>query len=256
MMYALVQDQGLREYMEDTHIIEENIFPGMDILGVFDGHGGGFVSDYLQKNFVNVFKEVMRTGALSIIEALYHTVKGLVDTIPVQNAFTCGSTYLVCVKYGDVLYCVNAGDCRAIVNVGNSAFQITKDHKPHMQSEFERIQRLGGSVSFHPNDVPRVNGNLAVSRSMGDLYLFPLVTWEPEGFMLTLNPQYNVLAIASDGVWDVMTNQDVIDICIRHIIQNEGVVAASTLQQAAQEVLHVSRARGSGDNITLILKVL
>jgi protein phosphatase 1L len=255
-MFIVAQDQGFRPYMEDTYYVEENIINGVSLYAVFDGHGGSFVAEYLQNSVGSVFKELMRTNTMSIVEVIYTTLKVMTENVPISHGMHCGSTCLICVKYGDVLYFANSGDCRAIMNSGPNVIQVTHDHKPNSPSEYDRITGLGGMVTYNPNDAPRVMGNLAVSRSIGDFSLFPFVTWEPEGFVIQYNNNNNILVMASDGLWDTMTNKEVMDIFISDIISSHGVVTQSNLENSARKCIHIAKLKGSMDNITVLVKIL
>ena len=61
------------------------------------------------------------------------------------------------------IWCGNAGDSRCIAGVNGEAIALSNDHKPNDPSEMERIVNAGGFVEFN-----RVNGNLALSRALGD----------------------------------------------------------------------------------------
>ena len=62
-----------------------------------------------------------------------------------------------------MIYCGNAGDSRAVACVAGRAVSLSYDHKPSIQAERERIISAGGWVDWN-----RVNGNLALSRALGD----------------------------------------------------------------------------------------
>lgn len=77
---------------------------------------------------------------------------------------------------------------------------------------YSRVEKLGGKVevSAQTGWVPRVQGHLAVSRSLGDIRLKEPVTFvsaEPEYSEYVLGPNDQFFLIASDGIWDVMHNQ-------------------------------------------------
>jgi serine/threonine protein phosphatase PrpC len=63
------------------------------------------------------------------------------------------------------LFVANAGDSRAVLCRGGRAIALTEDHKPFQDREMERIRKAGGFVT----EQGRVNGNLNLSRSIGDL---------------------------------------------------------------------------------------
>lgn len=253
-MYVVQFDQGMREYMEDTFVTEENILPGINLYAVFDGHGGDYVSEYLKDNFMATFKRNLETEKESIENLMINTLKSLVVNMDQLQAKTCGSTCLIALVYNKILYIFNIGDCRAIINDGfETTHQISFDHKPNKESEKKRIEELGGFITY--NDVPRVNGNLAVSRSIGDFYLHPLVTWSPELTIMNLTPANNILVLASDGVWDVLTNNYVMQI-ILETMKTSPYITQYVLNEAAQKIIRFARYNGSGDNITVIIVLI
>jgi protein phosphatase PTC2/3 len=77
-----------------------------------------------------------------------------------------GSTAITVLIRDNKLYCANAGDSRAIASKNGTLVQLSHDHKPNNPEEMDRIFNAGGWVEFN-----RVNGNLALSRALGD-FLF------------------------------------------------------------------------------------
>lgn len=63
----------------------------------------------------------------------------------------------------------------------------------------------------------RVMGELAVSRAIGDHCLRPYVIPEPELLMVERTPDDEVLVMASDGLWDVMNNQEAVDMALHSL---------------------------------------
>jgi hypothetical protein len=88
----------------------------------------------------------------------------LVCNLP-DHAIHAGATAIVAVIVGKTLTVANAGDSRAVLCRDGDAFPLSFDHKPQSEIERGRIQKAGGFV----NQVGRVNGNLNLSRSIGDL---------------------------------------------------------------------------------------
>jgi protein phosphatase 1L len=167
----------------------------------------------------------------------------------------CGSTFILATKHNNALYIANVGDSRGILINNNGIHGETYDHKP--DKEEDRIKKAGGFVTFNMHDVPRVNGNLALSRSIGDFYLSPAVTWTPDIYIITLenvNTQYNILVLASDGIWDVFDNEEISGIIQRKVHEQD--ITPNVLKQIGEEILHAARMRGSSDNVTLILSVV
>jgi hypothetical protein len=77
----------------------------------------------------------------------------------------------------------------------------------YREDEEVRIKELGGRVIFWGRW--RVEGVLAVSRAIGDVNLKPYVTCDPEITTHALTPDDQYLILASDGLWDVMSNEEV-----------------------------------------------
>ncbi|GAB9471931.1 hypothetical protein Gpo141_00009127 [Globisporangium polare] len=133
-----------------------------------------------------------------------------------------GSTAVGVLLYEDVIYTVNIGDCRAVMCRSGDAVELTRDHKPNDPSEQSRIESLGGTVKWHgyvdaqgepiePYGAYRINGNLAVARAIGDRDLRPFVSGEPEVKAFKRDEHRDeFIVIASDGLWDVFTSEEVV----------------------------------------------
>lgn len=144
------------------------------------------------------------------------------------------------------IHVANAGDSRAIIVQRNGRAQpLTEDHKPHRPDEMKRIKNAGGTVQFF--GVWRVQGVLAVSRSIGDRLLKPYVTAAPEVTRYTVSSKDAYLLIASDGLWDVLSNSEAASLLMA--AQKQGIKPQAAAQLLVQEAL----LRGSADNITVMV---
>lgn len=154
-----------------------------------------------------------------------------------------GSTALVALILDDVIYFASAGDGAGTVyrGGGGEPEQLSFAHKPDEPSEKRRIEALGGFVDGH--DCARLNGVLAVSRGIGDLSLKHWVSAEPEIRKMRIGQNDEFLVISSDGMTDVLLEAEVGPI----------VEAASNVQAAAQELVDVSLAEGSTDNVGVLV---
>ena len=83
-----------------------------------------------------------------------------------------------------------------------AAVPITNDHKPELTAERRRIESLGGFVSYI--GCWRAMGILAMSRAIGDLFLKPYVSAEPEVSVVPVGASDEFVVLGSDGLWDVI----------------------------------------------------
>lgn len=137
-----------------------------------------------------------------------------------------GTTAVVAVIVDDAIHVANAGDSRAVLcrrpggaGAPRTAVALTTDHKPASPSEAARIRAAGGFVSSI-GGVTRVNGNLSLSRAIGDLQYkgdasrgraHQVVTAEPDVRTSPLQPGDEFLLLACDGVWDVVDRQAAVE---------------------------------------------
>ena len=253
-MLMVWEDIGSRDYMEDRISFDEDLFNGFSYYAVFDGHGGAQVSTFLKLNMKQAVKnELLKQnteGVYNIPQALFHAFLTIIKNIPYLMSTETGSTAVVLLKKDSKIWVANCGDSRAIMNSGHDAVALTDDHKPNRTDEYNRIVKLGGKV-FKPtgNDVYRVNGNLAVSRAIGDFALAPFVTWKPEIYSYNLTSKNSYILIGTDGIWDVLSNDDVVNIINKSIMEQEW-------KQIGNKLISLSRYRHSGDNIACILIIM
>jgi len=109
--------------------------------------------------------------------------------------------------------------------------------------ERERIHKLGGFVM----DNGRVNGILGVARSLGDFYLSPYVSPEPYVMGIQLTDAISFVVFACDGCFDVITDQEAVDIVKSSLVTNRDPNVAATALRDRAFLL------GSGDNISVIV---
>lgn len=107
----------------------------------------------------------------------------MICTLP-DHPIHAGATAVVAVMIGKTLVVANAGDSRAVLCRDGAAFALSYDHKPQQEREINRIRRAGGFV----NQFGRVNGNLNLSRSIGDLKYKQAFFLPPADQMITAEP--------------------------------------------------------------------
>lgn len=151
----------------------------------------------------------------------------------------------------------NAGDSRSVLGLKGEAKPLSFDHKPGNPGEHSRILNAGGFVEFD-----RVNGNLALSRAIGDFEFkqgttLPaeeqIVTAEPEIVSHTATGEEEFLVLACDGIWDCLSNQQVVDIVRRGIARG---MALDTITENVIDRCLAPDAEMGGigcDNMTLCI---
>lgn len=204
--------QGWRINMEDshTHILSLPDDPGTAFFAVYDGHGGATVAQYAGKHlhkFVlkrpeykdNVEKALQQVSAIHVfvyIASMIILTKFVILSILRMQAFLdidyemlyneswgeqmAGSTAVVVLIKNNRLYCANAGDSRAVACINGRVETLSMDHKPNNEAESKRINEGGGWVEFN-----RVNGNLALSRALGDFVFKRNENKKPEDQIVT-----------------------------------------------------------------------
>ncbi|XP_022733279.1 probable protein phosphatase 2C 39 isoform X3 [Durio zibethinus] len=139
------------------------------------------------------------------------------------------------------LVIANVGDSRAVICKNGEAVQLSVDHEP--STEKERIENRGGFVSNFPGDVARVDGQLAVARAFGDKSLKKHLSSEPDVTVEMIDDDTELIILASDGLWKVMTNKEAVD-AIRNI---------KDAQSAAKHLTEEAVKRNSTDDISCIV---
>ena len=184
----------------------------------------------------NKFSEISK----NLKESFYKIDNDLLKSKQSFDTEKSGSTVCVGILNSKNLILANIGDSRAILCSYNKSWkssQLTKDHKPKDKSEYKRIIASGGTVSRMINvekndeeigpyrvwDKTQDKGpGLAMSRSIGDGQAKNLgVLAEPDIFEYTLNEGDKFIVCASDGIWEYLSNDDVMNI-IKDIYENEG----------------------------------
>lgn len=233
-------------------------------FGVYDGHGGDkaaiFTGEHLHKiiksteafqkgNLIDALKE----GFLSCDQAI------LRDADMRDDDSGCAATSVLITPQS--IYCGNAGDSRTIMSSNGFAKPLSYDHKPSNEGEKTRIYSAGGYV-----DMGRVNGNLALSRGIGDFEFKKNMDLPAEEQIVTCYPdviQHQIdyssdefIVLACDGIWDCLTSQKCVE-CIRR-----GIYEHKSLIKICEEIMELCCAPtsdGSGigcDNMSIIIVAL
>jgi len=213
--------------MEDAHCHILSLSPedpDAAYFGVFDGHGGAkvaaFSANNLHRHIVQrpEYSEGNIEGALRKGFMECDTVMKTEESLKDEMA---GCTAVVTLLKDKELWCANAGDSRCVAGISGVAHPLSVDHKPMDVKEKARIEAAGGFVEFN-----RVNGNLALSRAMGD-FVFKMndklsqseqiVTCDPDIVHEVITEKWDFFILACDGIWDVLSSQEVVDFVVERI---------------------------------------
>ena len=169
----ITKNKGPRPTMEDFVINEK--FKDIQLVGVFDGHGGDYISKHLPLYMSKLLSKIHanRYDKLEIINLIRsHYVAIDIQFLNNKNIqlMNTGSTSALAMCFDKKIYTIHSGDSRCIVFTKDKLIHSTKDHKPHVPTERKRIEsskHIPSKVLFI-HGIPRINGKLAVSRGFGD----------------------------------------------------------------------------------------
>jgi serine/threonine protein phosphatase PrpC len=281
--YAYSTSKGnIRDYNEDTITVRKIIDPKdknnyFYIFAIYDGHGGNGCSIYLKNNLYKNITECSMIGlknAINLTEQNFLEYEGVNQYGELDD--TSGSCASIVLIKNKKCIIANVGDSRCILFKNKRLFFATKDHKPNSHSEKRRIESAGGSVFQSTAIVPlyqngkmiempwRVNpGRLSVSRTFGDIEIKlekfggkkNVVVSTPDIVEFELNDQYNFLVIACDGVFDVLSNMEILE-CIKIVLKinkNKKRKINELCGDCASMIMKSSLAKGSFDNVSCIV---
>ncbi|KAL7137829.1 hypothetical protein ABFS83_10G120000 [Erythranthe nasuta] len=256
-------DIGGRLHMEDTHVCIPDLAmnfgssvcgdEAVSFYGVFDGHGGKgaaqFVRDHLPRIIVEDADfplELEKVITRSFVEADTAFAKSCF----IESTLSSGTTALTAMIFGRSLLVANAGDCRAVLSRCGVAIEMSKDHRPCCANERSRVESLGGFV-----DDGYLNGQLGVTRALGDWHIKGLKEWEkggplsaePELKLTTLTNEDEFLIIGSDGIWDVFRSQNAVDFARRRLQEHNSV------KLCCKDIVNEAKKRGAMDNLTVVM---
>ena len=157
-----------------------------------------------------------------------------------------GSTAVVSMLSKSQIWVANCGDSRAVLLRGGKALQLSSDQTAAREDEVKRIEGAGGEI-YYLQDCARVQGVLAMSRSIGDNYLHPFVIPDPEHTVLPRTPDDELLILASDGLWDKVGNQEACDVAKRCLARAraKGASRRAAAKCAASVLLKSAQSKGA-----------
>jgi len=259
--FGVSRAMGSRDHQEDEYTCIDNLSAGKGsaYFAIFDGHGGDLFSSYSSSHLHQTIFESDSFKAGNYDEAIREGIiqedKELFEKYKEQRG---GSTATVCIITENKLYLGNVGDSRAVLAVKEGdelcAKRISRDHKPDDADEKARINKAGGVVWQG-----RVRGTecaINMSRAIGDFaHKAPLnnadADWiASEPFIatpVTLSPAVKFIVLASDGLWDVASDEKVVQAVSTMYLNGE------TPDEIAKELTNFCANKPLADNTTVLV---
>ena len=255
---------GITKTNQDSYLIKidkndnnENEYT----FGVFDGHGleGHLVSQSIKQFFMNCSYFDFNTN--SMIFSIFSSLSQLINNSQYFDSIESGSTVVLIHINPEKIISINCGDSRAIlIKKNKSIVLLSRDHKPEIPEEKERIEKSGGRVDkifgMGPYRVWFKNENfpgLAMSRSIGDQLAHKAGVSDipeiKEFDIYDMDPL--AVIVASDGIWEFMSNEEVRNIVMNYVYSKDANNCAKKLVEKARLVW-----QGTGyaiDDITCVV---
>lgn len=228
-----------RPTMEDKHYWA--IGGDKAYFGVFDGHAGSGCATWCAKNMHQVLERnvAARRPNETLDDVISRTYAECDATV--CKSETSGATGSVVYISGRTLYCSNVGDSHAVLCGRGRAHRLTAEHRTTNSAEVRRLVSSGGEVRGG-----RAQGVLSVTRALGNPQLKPYVTARPFVMHRDLEPDDDMLIIATDGLWDVCAPQAAADL----------IAGVRDPREAARLLVQSALLWGSADNVTVVVVYL
>ncbi|XP_014488600.1 PREDICTED: probable protein phosphatase 2C T23F11.1 [Dinoponera quadriceps] len=265
--------QGWRIKMEDSHvhILSLPNDPDTAFFAVYDGHGGASMAQHAGKHLHKYISKRSEYKSGNIMQAIQQGFLELDKAMQNDAALKdepAGTTVIALLVKDNILYSANAGDSRAVASINGKTVPLSRDHKPTLKDERARIEAAGGFVEYK-----RVNGNLALSRALGD-FMFKrnerkspqeqIVTAFPEVQQFPITEDWEFVILACDGIWDVMTSEEVVNFVRTRLAhtklgesqttKNDNIYPEEICEELLNHCLAPDALMGTGcDNMTVIL---
>ncbi|KAF6737493.1 Protein phosphatase 1F [Oryzias melastigma] len=260
-----------RRKMEDKHVLlsEFNALFGVEdgvrraYYAVFDGHAGVDAASFAATHLhVNLSKQgALQSSPGSALKAAFKHTDDMFRSKAQRERLRSGSTGVVVLIHEQELTVAWLGDSQALLVREGQEVVLMEPHKPEREDEKQRIEELGGCVTFM--GCWRVNGTYAVSRAIGDFDQKPYVSPDADSSTVRLQGNEDYVLLACDGFFDAVQPSEVPQLvmgALQELPLPEGAAEAppdsGMGQTVAQKLVASAKEAGSSDNITVMLVFL
>ncbi|KRX07971.1 Protein phosphatase 2C (PP2C)-like domain [Pseudocohnilembus persalinus] len=243
--YQDTMNYPIRQQQEDSYFAFDDFYADgkCSLFGVLDGHGGCDVVQYATEHIPEEYKNIDPNGTMDpfkVFPQLLEKIEKQLVIVGAADQGTCCCLVLIRIEGNQkVAYVANLGDTRAVLDKNGKAERVSTDHKATNQQEQDRIKKDGGIIIRN-----RVSGQLAVTRALGDLDL------KTEGVIITpdikkieLEKDDNFIIIASDGLWDVVDDQQAVTL----------QKSQDNIQNSCAKLVEEAIQKNSRDNISVLV---
>ena len=303
--YAVNTYQGtIRNYNEDRVSIMVNMnkprgyykkyWPRVSFFGIYDGHGGETCSEFLRDNLHDLIvhnNEYFPDNVPEAIKLAFNKAeKNFIENYALDKKKELkdksGSCAVILLIVDNKIYVANVGDSRCLLSMenGNKYIEVTKDHKPNLSEEAERIKKYGGKIYQTETLIRKASnaklvgkkiigpyrvspGGLSVSRTIGDVEAKlekyggnpNVVIPKPDIFTYDLNKDdIDFFILGCDGIFDQLSSEEVIN-CAWMVYNNKDNILVSQCKDIHKQsgliadlIMKSALARKSLDNVTCL----
>ena len=303
--YAVNTYQGtIRNYNEDRVSIMVNMnkprgyykkyWPRVSFFGIYDGHGGETCSEFLRDNLHDLIvhnNEYFPDNVPEAIKLAFNKAeKNFIENYALDKKKELkdksGSCAVILLIVDNKIYVANVGDSRCLLSMenGKKLIEVTKDHKPNLPEEAERIKKYGGKIYQTETLIRKASnaklvgkkiigpyrvspGGLSVSRTIGDVEAKlekyggnpNVVIPKPDIFTYDLNKDdIDFFILGCDGIFDQLSSEEVIN-CAWMIYNDQDNILVSQCKDIHKQsgliadlIMKSALARKSLDNVTCL----
>lgn len=246
-----------------------------EVFGVYDGHGGPEVSQLIKDKIIQVLQDDLNNHTAEVTSYKKEMLNGEYVFSPKNSPFTvalsetylkldldaattpkCGSCAATVIVDGDKLYLANVGDTRVVLGTNSSEYQLTDDDKVSIPAVAKKVKERG-LIILNGRIISSSHQAMEVASSIGDHDMGKIndgtkvIPAEPKLHRIDLGSCLvsgkNFLIIASDGLWDKVSNKDAVSL-VRKLL-DEGIDQQQIVNRLIQKAIDL----GSNDDITIMI---
>lgn len=215
--------RNTRRKMEDRHVLlpHFNQLTGLKDGGerryyaVFDGHGGVDAANFaaLHLHIALGQQGALQSDPAAAFKNAFATTDNMFRVKAKRERLRSGTTGVAVLQEAERLTVAWLGDSQALLVTQGHTVTLMEPHKPDREDEKQRIEDLGGCITFM--GCWRVNGTYAVSRAIGDFDQKPYVSGEADSSCHTLSGDEDYILLACDGFFDAVNPSEVPQLVLR-----------------------------------------